>query len=67
MENSDDYISTRQAGDLIGITKRAVIDALNLGKIEGKLLSHQWIVSRASALAYAAKTQQERRVDSGKG
>jgi predicted DNA-binding protein (UPF0251 family) len=58
--NGEDHISTQEAADLIGISKRAVIDALNAGKIAGKLMSKQWIVSKRSAEAY--KAERDRRM-----
>lgn len=44
-----EYISTTQAGELLGITRQHVVRLLRAGELEGQLITaRSWIVSRAS-------------------
>lgn len=43
-----DLISTRQAAEILGVSKRYVIRLLNRDILKGTLLSRQWVVYRES-------------------
>lgn len=48
----DDLISAQAAGKILGVSYRTVIRLAEDGKIVGRLLSKQWVISRASVQEY---------------
>jgi len=52
-----EYISTKEAGDILNITPRAVRGLLSRGSIQGSKLGRDWLARRASVLEYADKRE----------
>lgn len=48
----DDLISAKEAAKILDVSYRTVIRLAEDGKIEGRLLSKQWVISRASVQEY---------------
>ncbi len=51
----DDWITPREAAELIGVTPHHVRHLARTGTIEARKFGHAWMVKRASAEAYAVK------------
>lgn len=50
----EDWITTREAAEMLGVTLHQVRHLAYKGVIEAKKIAHAWIVKRASVEAYAA-------------
>ena len=50
----DDWITPREASELIGVTANQVRHLARQGTIEAWKFGHAWMINRASAEAYAA-------------
>ena len=50
----DDWITPREASELIGVTPNQVRHLARTGTIEAQKFGHAWMIKRASAQAYAA-------------
>lgn len=50
----DDWITPREAAELIGVTPYQVRHLARTGILEGRKFGYAWMISRASAEAYAA-------------
>jgi excisionase family DNA binding protein len=48
----DDLISAKEAAKILGVSYRTVIRLAEDGKIVGRLLSKQWVISRVSVEEY---------------
>lgn len=48
----EDLISVQEAAKILEISYRTVIRLAEAGHIAGKLMSKQWVLSRASVLEY---------------
>ena len=51
----DDLIDAHEAADMLGISFRTIIRWIEAGKIQGKLLSKQWVCLRSEVETIAAK------------
>jgi excisionase family DNA binding protein len=49
----EDFISTKEAAKLADLSKEHIGWLLRHGKIEGRKIGRDWVVSRASVEAYA--------------
>jgi excisionase family DNA binding protein len=49
----DDWITPREASELIGVTPNQVRHLARQGAIEAQKFGHAWMINRASAQAYA--------------
>ena len=50
----DDWITPREASELIGVTPNQVRHLARQGTIKARKFGHAWMINRASAEAYAA-------------
>ena len=50
----DDWITPREASELIGVTPNQVRHLARQGTIKARKFGHAWMIDRASADAYAA-------------
>ena len=57
---SDDIISVKQAAEIIGITRQAVLQAIKAGHIEARKVGRDYGMARSEAEAYRDKRQQRR-------
>ena len=48
----DEIVDVREAAQLLGISKAAVVHAVQLGRIHGKKVGRFWALLRCSVLAY---------------
>jgi excisionase family DNA binding protein len=58
----DEFIPTKEAADILGISTRGIRDLLARGRLEGQKFGRDWLVDRQSVLAY--KKQREQRLKS---
>lgn len=54
---SDDIISVKQAAAIIGISRQAVLQAINAGHIEARKIGRDYGMARSQAEAYRDKRQ----------
>jgi excisionase family DNA binding protein len=50
----DDWVTAREAAELIGVTPNQVRHLAREGTIDARKFGHAWMINRASAQAYAA-------------
>lgn len=55
---SEEWLTTQQAAELLGYDYAHIRYLLRKGKLTGFKMGRDWLVSRASAQAYAAAIQQ---------
>lgn len=53
----DEIISAKEAAEILGITRRHVTRLVEAGLIEGRKLERDWMITRASVLAYKAQKE----------
>lgn len=46
------YITTKQAADLLGVGQRHILHLLTIGKVKGIKLGHDWVVFAPSLSSY---------------
>ena len=51
---AEEWITTKKAAELLGVTDAHVRYLLSQGKLEGRKFGHVWAVTRSSVLSYLA-------------
>jgi excisionase family DNA binding protein len=51
---ADEWITTQEAAEIIGVTRNHVRHLIRHGELQAKRFGRAWMVSRKSAEAYAA-------------
>jgi hypothetical protein len=54
MESINDYISTKQASELFGLTQRHISHLIRKDIVKGRKVGHDWLVHLPSLKKYAA-------------
>lgn len=53
-QRGPDYLTVTQASVALGVTRRAVLFAIQRGRLSATRYGHAWLIERAAVDAYAA-------------